>query len=38
VRVPLIVHGLTEGEVKGALAFLRGARPAAPRRTLAEAC
>jgi sugar phosphate isomerase/epimerase len=38
VRVPLIVHGLTEGEVKGALAFLRGARPAAPRRALTGGC
>jgi sugar phosphate isomerase/epimerase len=34
--VPLIVHGLAEAEVPGALAFLRGALPAAQRQAPAE--
>jgi sugar phosphate isomerase/epimerase len=34
--VPLIVHGLAEAEVEGALAFLRGALTGVPRETFAE--
>jgi sugar phosphate isomerase/epimerase len=34
--VPLIVHGLAEAEVAGALAFLRGALAAVPREAPAE--
>ena len=33
IPVPLIVHGLAEAEVEGALAFLRGALAAAQRET-----
>src|SRR5262249_44875367 len=36
--VPLIVHGLAEAEVEGALAFLRGALAAAQRATPAGVC
>ena len=34
--VPLIVHGLVEAEVEGALAFLRGALAAVQREAPAE--
>jgi sugar phosphate isomerase/epimerase len=34
--VPLIVHGLAEAEVEGALAFLRGAQAAVEREAPAE--
>jgi sugar phosphate isomerase/epimerase len=37
IPVPLIVHGPTEADVKGALAFLRGAQAAVQREALAEA-
>jgi sugar phosphate isomerase/epimerase len=36
IPVPLIVHGLAEAEVPGALAFLRGAQSAAQRQAPAE--
>jgi sugar phosphate isomerase/epimerase len=36
IPVPLIVHGLAEAEVKGALAFLRGAQAAVRREAPAE--
>jgi sugar phosphate isomerase/epimerase len=36
IPVPLIVHGLAEAEVKGALAFLRGAQAAVQREAPAE--
>ena len=36
IPVPLIVHGLAEAEVEGALAFLRGALAAVQREALAE--
>jgi sugar phosphate isomerase/epimerase len=36
IPVPLIVHGLAEAEVPGALVFLRGAQSAAQRKATAE--
>ena len=36
IPVPLIVHGLAEADVEGALAFLRGALAAVQRETPAE--
>jgi sugar phosphate isomerase/epimerase len=36
IPVPLIVHGLAEAEVEGAVAFLRGALAASQRETPAE--